>query len=294
MDLRSVVRSDEERLKADRQFPLFLLAIGAVVAAATLFVALVVSAACGGDDPKLAPGGTIDGPTPTEAVPGATPTSPTPTAAATGTTPANASPSPVGSPPATALPTKPAKIVACGDTLAPLDKEHRLSEDCAPGDLQQLAAGVSYGQQFMRSAAAGAFTELVAEAAKAGFSLVAVSAYRSYQTQVVTYQSNVQSGGQDYADRTSARPGHSEHQLGTTVDVSTANAGYQLEGFAGTPEAGWLAENSWKYGFIVSYPGGKEGITGYAYEPWHIRFVGKDVAGRVRSSGLTLHEYLLR
>ena len=94
---------------------------------------------------------------------------------------------------------------------------------------------------------------------------------------------------------TSARPGHSEHQLGTTADLTSANVGFQLsEGFGDTPEGAWVRENSWKYGFIISYPAGTEGITGYAYEPWHIRYVGEATAADVHASGLTLHEYLRR
>ncbi len=295
MDLRSVVRSDEEALQADRQFPWFLLAIGALIVSAVVFVALIVAAANGGGGPTLVPGGLRETPTPADETP-----APSASANAAVTTPATTvAPGTRGATAtvpggATTAPTSSAKVVGCGDILAPLDKEHRLTEDCAPGDLQQLAPNISYGQQFLRSAAAAAFNELVADASRAGFSLVAVSAYRSYQTQVVTFQSNVESGGLEYAERTSARAGHSEHQLGTTVDVSTAAANYSLEGFGGSAEAQWLAENGWKFGFIISYPAGKEGITGYAYEPWHIRWLGRDVAGRVRSSGLTLHEFLLR
>jgi hypothetical protein len=114
-----------------------------------------------------------------------------------------------------------------------------------------------------------------------------VSAYRSYDAQVAAYEENRAIHGDD-VDRFSARPGHSEHQLGTTVDVSSASAAYALEGFEGTPEAEWVATNSWRFGFIVSYPEGKEEVTGYAYEPWHIRYVGKETAAAVRQSGLTL------
>ncbi len=139
-----------------------------------------------------------------------------------------------------------------------------------------------------------ALTPYVFAAAKQekGFELYVNSGYRSYLEQVSTYNYWVQTNGQAYADRTSARPGHSEHQLGTTADV--AARGLELEAFSGTPEAAWIAANSYKYGFIVSYPDGKEAITGYAPEPWHIRYVGKDVAQQVKDSGLTLHEFLLK
>lgn len=184
-------------------------------------------------------------------------------------------------------------LVKCGDILAPVDKQHRLAADCAPSDLVTLPANISVqGTQSMRSEAAAAIEEMFAAARKDGYNLVVNSSYRSYATQVSTYNYWVQTSGQEYADRTSARPGHSEHQLGTTADVGTR--GLYLEDFIGTPEAKWIAENSYKYGFIVSYPDGKESITGYAPEPWHVRYLGKDVTAKVHASGLTLHEYLLR
>lgn len=182
-------------------------------------------------------------------------------------------------------------LVACNDILAPLDKQHRLAADCAPGDLEQLPGPISaQGPQYMRSEALSAITELFEAARADGFHLQVNSSFRSYQTQVDTYNYWVQTVGREQADRTSARPGHSEHQLGTTADVGAR--GRFLEAFVGSAEADWLAENSWRYGFIVSYPDGKEDITGYTYEPWHIRYVGKDVAAEVQSSGLTLKEFL--
>jgi D-alanyl-D-alanine carboxypeptidase len=185
--------------------------------------------------------------------------------------------------------------VTCGDILAPVDKEHRLAPDCAPPDLvtlpgEQVAAA---GQQ-MRAAAAAAFGELFTAALSEGYTVLAASAYRSYQLQVIVYGDHVARLGVAAADRISARPGHSEHQMGTTTDVTSPSAGFTLGGFEGTPEAAWLAANSWRFGFIVSYPAGKEEVTGYSYEPWHIRWIGKSEAAQVHASGSTLHEWLLR
>lgn len=232
----------------------------------------------GGDGGGTTPDVLFQGPraTATPAAPTQTPTPPGPTATPT-------------QPPTRDAPA----IVACGDILAPLDKEHRLPADCAPDDLRDIQASMARGPQRMRTAAAEALGELVAAARGQGYSLFAISTYRSYDDQVAAYEENRAIYGDD-VDRYSARPGHSEHQLGTTVDVSTAGAGYELEPFEGTPEAMWLAQNASYYGFIVSYPEGKEQITGYAHEPWHIRYVGKDTAAKVRESGLTLHEYLLK
>ncbi|GIW13790.1 MAG: hypothetical protein KatS3mg062_1229 [Tepidiforma sp.] len=184
-------------------------------------------------------------------------------------------------------------VVACGDILVPLDKQHRLPADCEPPDLVRLPDDISHGgAQYLRPEALDALLSLLDAARRDGYELLVNSSYRSYAVQEQTYATWVSLYGQEYADRTSARPGHSEHQLGTTVDVGAR--GRFLEDFVGTPEADWLAENAWKYGFIVSYPEGKERITGYAYEPWHIRYVGPDVAADVHHSGLTLREYLLK
>lgn len=185
-------------------------------------------------------------------------------------------------------------VVTCLDLLAPVDKTHRLPEECAPPDLVELPAERSTnGAQYLRSETADALLRLFdAAEAEAGYFFVANSAYRSYQTQVVVYNNAVAAFGQAYADRTSARPGHSEHQMGTTTDVGAR--GLYLEDFVGSPEADWLADNAARFGFVISYPDGKEHITGYTYEPWHIRYVGVDVAQQVVASGLTLHEFLLQ
>jgi len=272
--------------------PLFVLSVAAVGVSVVMFVALVSAAACGsGNGPNLnsptSLGAILTPSLATGRTPGATAAGATPTPGPGGAT---ASPSPRAT-------SAPGVTLPCGDILAPLDKDHALASDCAPGDLAPLPDSLSYFVDFpivLRRPAAEAFVELAAGAAKAGFALKVRSAYRSYEQQEITFASNVASGGVDYAERTSAHAGHSEHQLGTAADVTSASNGFGLEGFETTPEARWIADNAWKYGYILSYPPGKEGVTGYAYEAWHIRFVGKDVAKQVHDSGLTLHEFLLR
>lgn len=251
--------------------------IGAVVAVILAFVVLITVAAdafSGGEGEQPSVPASTDTPTATQATNTAAPAT---TVAGT-------------SPPATAAATDPVDgsiVLPCGNILVPLDKQHKLTPDCAPTDLVTVAGGTA-----LRAEAAGAFNEMLAAASRSGFSLYANSAYRSYAEQASTFQYWVNTSGLAYAERTSARAGHSEHQLGTTADVGAR--GLELEAFVGTPEAAWVAANSYKFGFIVSYPDGKESITGYAPEPWHIRYVGKDVAQKVRDSGLTLHEYLLK
>lgn len=130
-----------------------------------------------------------------------------------------------------------------------------------------------------------AFEKLRSDAAEEGLNIVFMSGFRSYEEQQIVYKGWAKK--YDYeADRVSARPGHSEHQLGLAIDVNSVEFS-----FADTTEGIWLAENCWKYGFIIRYKEGTEDITGYMFEPWHIRYLG-EFAEEVHSSGLTLEEYL--
>ncbi len=132
-----------------------------------------------------------------------------------------------------------------------------------------------------------ALQEMFAAAKSEGLNLFVKSGFRSYSTQKSLYNSYVKRDGQAAADRYSARPGHSEHQTGLAFDINKAHSS-----FAGSPEANWLAANCYKYGFIIRYPEGKEAITGYIYEPWHVRYLGVQTATEVYNSGLCLEEYL--
>ena len=114
-----------------------------------------------------------------------------------------------------------------------------------------------------------------------------VSAYRSYYSQESIFQGWCDIYGFEEASTISSQAGHSEHQTGLTMDLDSLE-----EWFGDTEEGIWLAENCWRYGFIIRYPKGKESITGYAYEPWHVRYLGKSTAKLVYDSGLTLEEFL--
>ncbi len=141
--------------------------------------------------------------------------------------------------------------------------------------------------------AAEAFNKLSESAKKAGYEIVVTTAYRDYQFQNNLYSRYVKTYGQEEADRFSARPGTSEHQTGLAADVSSPSVQYQLtEDYIDTAEGRWLAENCHKYGFIIRYPKGKEHITGYLYEPWHIRYLGVDIATEIFQRELTLEEFL--
>ncbi|SHE87669.1 D-alanyl-D-alanine carboxypeptidase [Seinonella peptonophila] len=126
----------------------------------------------------------------------------------------------------------------------------------------------------------------------AGYPLKGHSGYRSYETQTVLFDSYVKRDGLKKAKTFSAEPGTSEHQTGLSIDVAGKDGRCAASScFAYKKEAKWIAENSWKYGYIVRYPKGKEAVTGYKYEPWHIRYVGLEVAKDLYQNKITLEEY---
>ncbi|GAA4691031.1 M15 family metallopeptidase [Nocardioides conyzicola] len=142
--------------------------------------------------------------------------------------------------------------------------------------------------------AAGPLAELLDDSDGRGLGFKIASAYRSYGYQAGVYGNIVAASGQAAADRVSARPGHSEHQTGLAVDLVTpASPGCDFEAcFAGTPGGRWLARNAWRYGFVVRYQPGNEAVTGYSPEPWHLRFVGRQLAAELRRTHAdTLEEF---
>ncbi|MED0952022.1 M15 family metallopeptidase [Bacillus mobilis] len=178
---------------------------------------------------------------------------------------------------------------------AVVNKEYGLPEDYKPEDLVVPNVPFSFSgtleKSYLRIEAAEALEKLFDIAKKEGIQLNAVSGFRSYDYQKNLYANNVKRKGQEHTDRFSAKPGHSEHQTGLTMDVSSKSANNELElTFANTKEGKWLKENAYRAGFIIRYPKGKESITGYAYEPWHIRYVG-DIAESIYKKKLTLEEF---
>jgi zinc D-Ala-D-Ala carboxypeptidase len=140
---------------------------------------------------------------------------------------------------------------------------------------------------------APALERLVAAGKSAGVNLMLASGYRSYSLQVLVYNSEVKNYGQAKADQESARPGHSEHQTGLAADLEPASRQCEIDQcFGSTPEGKWLAANAYKYGFIIRYPQGKQNITGYEYEPWHVRYVGTALSMEMHKEGInTLEEF---
>lgn len=159
------------------------------------------------------------------------------------------------------------------DGILLINKSNGVNAEYDPGDLTEETQN--------------AFDELCAAAAADEMNIYLASGYRSYETQGDIYDGYLVTYGEDLADTFSARPGFSEHQSGLAIDVNSID-----DDFAETPEAEWLAKNCMDYGFIIRYPKEKVDITGYKYEPWHIRYVGKDLAKELTKLGLTLEEYL--
>lgn len=180
-----------------------------------------------------------------------------------------------------------------------VNKEYALSPDYVPPDLVEPAVRFIFAEKherrLMRAEAAAALEEMFAAAEEDGIYLAGVSGYRSYAYQEMLFTSYVSTDGLEKAQRYSARPGQSEHQTGLAMDISGSTGECAADDcFAGTPEAEWLADHAHEFGFIVRYPEGKEDVTGYMYEPWHVRYLGSELARKVYDSGLTYEEYLAK
>ncbi|MGE5423492.1 MAG: D-alanyl-D-alanine carboxypeptidase family protein [Ignavibacteriales bacterium] len=181
------------------------------------------------------------------------------------------------------------------DILVLVNKTHHISADKVPADLTKpkVKFGSGAWNKLMRVEAASALEDLFTRAATDDLTLLAVSGYRSYQTQAAIFASRASQVGETQANRTSARAGQSEHQTGLAMDVTCPAVDQELSQYFGSTEEGkWVAKNAAESGFIIRYPLGKESITGYSYEPWHLRYVGIEAALAISSDGLTLEEYL--
>lgn len=177
-----------------------------------------------------------------------------------------------------------------------INKNRPLAQNFKPMDLVtpkvQLNTQKTAEENQLRTEAANAAEELFADAEARGFKLMLASGFRPYNLQSTYYNSYVARDGQAAADRYSARPGTSEHQTGLSIDISRADRKcYLNECFADQPEGKWLAENVNRFGFVLRYPSDKEPVTGYQYEPWHFRYVGKELAAELTKTGQTLEEF---
>lgn len=188
-------------------------------------------------------------------------------------------------------------VVSNPESIAVLvNKTYRLPAGYVPSDLVYPNVPFTFSEKLekrkMRREAAVALEKMFAAAKKDGISLAGVSGYRSESRQTTLYNNYAKKDGVKAADTYSARSGHSEHQTGLAIDVSGITGKCAAQScFAGTKEAKWLAEHAQEYGFIIRYPEGKDAITGYKYEPWHIRYVGTKLADEVTSRYMTLEQY---
>jgi len=250
-----------------------------------------------------------DEPTPAVTAPVTTtpaqPTTPAKDPATPATKPAETAPKPAESKPGGTTggvtgekaPRPDVKVIADpNETTLMVNKIYRLPDGYVPADLVEPQVRFIFAEKvekrLMRQEASTALEQMFAAAEADGIFLAGVSGYRSYETQSGLFNHYVQTQGEETARRYSAEPGHSEHQTGLAMDISGSTGACAADDcFAGTPEADWLAAHAAEHGFIIRYPKGKEAITGYAYEPWHARYVGKALAQELTEKGLTLEEY---
>lgn len=175
-----------------------------------------------------------------------------------------------------------------------LDTKYRLSSTYAPGDLRSTSEAGLNGGYAVRDHVIADLKAMASAARAAGARLAVQSAYRSYATQKATFDHWVRLHGYARALKESARAGHSEHQLGTTLDFKSYGgpAPWDVTDWVTTKAGAWMAKNAWKYGFVMTYPKGKTSVTCYDYEPWHYRYVGKTRATAIHGTGQTYREYL--
>ena len=248
---------------------------------AVLASGALLAGALTGAPPPLAPSPVVD-PAPT---PGREPTAtPTPTRAA-----------PAGSPEPPVVSAfnrsarsldDPASIWVVVDKTRPLRPA-----DYSPSDLVEVPVAHVWTPLLRREAADAVVSLFAGFEAETGLQFQSQSAYRSYATQVDLYVGDVAANGQAVADTRTARPGTSEHQTGLAIDISALPGNCSLAAcFGDTVQGRWLAQNAWRFGFLLRYPADKVEVTGYAYEPWHFRFIGTELAAEMHSGGVTTLE----
>lgn len=246
-----------------------------------VLVALLVLTGCA-TGPISAASGTHR-PTPHRSSPSQRPPRPTPTPSVPPT------PASVGFDKAAHSTTDPASpwvVVNKARPLAPID--------FAPGSLADIPLQMTTSSGQARADVASAAGEMADAAAAEGAGRIgANNGYRSYDLQVATHASHVRSSGQAHADASSARAGHSEHQTGLAIDLVACDSRCgAIESFGATAQGEWIAANAWEYGFIVRYEQVGSGITGYKPEPWHLRYLGRDLAAAYHHGGYhTLEEF---
>ena len=181
--------------------------------------------------------------------------------------------------------------------LTVLDPTYALPADYVPPDLVSVSSAgfvSERGDELMRAVMLDDVAALRQAASAAGLTLLVDSGFRSYGEQQQTFDEWAARIGYDAALRRVARPGHSEHQLGTALDFTSPGWTGRFGDWAlESAEGAWLAEHAWEFGFVMSYPAGADAVTCYGYEPWHYRWIGRELAAEWAASGLTLREFLV-
>jgi D-alanyl-D-alanine carboxypeptidase len=179
-----------------------------------------------------------------------------------------------------------------------LDRSYALPAGYVPDDLVAAsAAGVTdaSGAELVRAAVIGDLAEMATAWEEAGLTITIESGYRTYAAQATTFDSWVAQLGYADAVGRAARPGHSEHQLGTALDLTSPGWSGRFGDWAiESAEGSWMAAHGWEFGFVMSYPSGSQDATCFSYEPWHYRWIGREAAAAHRASGLDLRRFLER
>lgn len=170
-----------------------------------------------------------------------------------------------------------------------VNKYNTLPKDYNPGNIKKFSSTYAYGEVSAEENCYNAFIQMAKSAKKDGITLILTSGYRSYEKQKKIYDDMKKQKGQEHADKYAARPGSSEHETGLSLDILTYNA--LTETFKETETYAWLHEHAHEYGFIERYEEGKEYITGYSAESWHYRYIGEELAKKVKEEGITYEEY---
>ncbi len=176
------------------------------------------------------------------------------------------------------------------ENLMLVNKYYALDKDFAFDDLVDVSIQHCYGKQKVREEVYDKFKQMFNDAKKENLTIIINSSYRTYDYQENLWNNYARTHDEAWADSYAARAGHSEHQTGLTIDVTTYGVKEQ-EDFENTDEFTWMSENAHKYGFILRYPKDEENITGYSYESWHYRYVGVDIATKIHEENITFDEY---
>jgi D-alanyl-D-alanine carboxypeptidase len=170
-----------------------------------------------------------------------------------------------------------------------VNKYYYVGEKYVPENLESLPLSYSRSGMKLTNVAKSALEELINAAKKDNMTILVTSSYRSYEYQVKLYNQYAEENSKEEADTYSARPGYSEHQTGLAVDIHNGKKVYT--DFENTEEFNWMQENAYKYGFILRFPKDKVNETGYIYESWHYRYVGKDIAKYIHKNNISFEEY---